>query len=343
MTGISVPLIRNWDALPSSLGPESGESKKVSGRKTPRGAPADRQRVIVFVHGIFSDHLTFQTMQQALATQMPGWKFAYFDYDFHCPLVENGKALATALTNRFGSGTQWEVVIVAHSMGGLVARLAILDRLLPFVKKLFLIGTPNLGALRTAQLTGLTQMIRQGCGPLFALFLRKPGIHDLTRAADIVTTYRAAFDNAANTDYISIPGCYFHENRQIAHHSSDRETFGFQILNTAFSLAKALHPSFRITMSRPHDGIVEAVSNSLSPCNAGRWSEKASSINSPGTVPRSYAHAEHRACEELTHVRIHCDSDVIGLVAQIAQANNLAEWCENWQEQYGGQLNVTPP
>lgn len=100
-------------------------------------------------------------------------------------------------------------------------------------------------------------------------------------------------------------------------------------------------PLVTINMRRPHDGIVEEQSNSMAPCNAGRWSEKAATINSPGRA-RTYAHTVLKASEELTHTDIQTDREVMILVRNVMLARSVAAWREQLTETDFDRLRVLP-
>jgi Putative serine esterase (DUF676) len=96
---------------------------------------ASANRAIVFVHGIFSDHNTFEACYDTFVedVRFNDFEFFYYDYDYNDSLENNGKLLAKILTKRFGPDDQ--VVIIAHSMGGLVARIAIVSERMLFVRE----------------------------------------------------------------------------------------------------------------------------------------------------------------------------------------------------------------
>ena len=82
-------------------------------------------QAVVFVHGILSDHRRFRRCQKKLSRRYRGWEFHYVDYEFHDGIAENGERLRRSLQVTFRA--QDRVTIVAHSMGGLVARIACLN------------------------------------------------------------------------------------------------------------------------------------------------------------------------------------------------------------------------
>jgi pimeloyl-ACP methyl ester carboxylesterase len=273
-------------------------------------------KAIVFIHGIFSSHETFQTMHDRLG-QIPGFsnnvRHFYYDYDFHNALSVNGAGFAQELSGVFQQGD--EVAIVAHSMGGLVARLAVLSKSMPFLRLIFLLGTPNSGAIRLSQLTGLSQMVQASTGYFFALFSRKSGITDLTRAAMIVQEHDSGFENAVEIDYVSIPGLYFHKFRGWWEVQRDGAGVAFALWNGVVSRALS------VEMDKPNDGIVEETSNDLFACPSEIWHEKENCVGDQrGDDPTTLAHVRPKSCRALNHVQIHNDREVIEVVGSIISA-----------------------
>jgi pimeloyl-ACP methyl ester carboxylesterase len=239
----------------------------------------------------------------------------FFDYDYNAPMEYNGQRLGDLLVTRFQSDD--DVTLIAHSMGGLVARLGILSQPLPFVRGLFMLGTPNVGAIRVAQLSLLMDLATGfSYGVVHALFPRKQGILDLTRAADILERHRAFSSRADHIDYVSIPGLYYHESRSVWQWGKEWKIRIFSLLQFGFRFLNVVFPPIGIKLSRPHDGIVEMASNNLIPCLAGRESEKKNSINFPNT-PVTYIHIEPDSCRGLTHVQVQSNRDVFEVIVEI--------------------------
>jgi pimeloyl-ACP methyl ester carboxylesterase len=299
---------------------------------------ASANRAIVFVHGIFSDHNTFEACYDTFVedVRFNDFEFFYYDYDYNDSLENNGKLLAKILTKRFGPDDQ--VVIIAHSMGGLVARIAIVSERMLFVRCLFLLGTPNVGAIRMAQVSLLAQLVLGTLQVAFAVFPRKEGIVDLTRAGEILESYRDKSNYADHVDYVSIPGLYFHEGRSYWELGRDVATKVFALLQLGLTVLAVYFPRFAIRLSMPHDGIVEMASNNLVPCVVGRESEKKDSINFSTTSPTTYAHVEPHSCRRLTHIRIHSDRDVIETIAEIllTQPSSTRSRLVMWYEGLSG-------
>ena len=142
---------------------------QVRGWKT--GDPCARSKkglkAIVFIHGMLSDHKRFDKCKTGLGAALADWDFFYVDYDYHESLSINGKRFSCALQEAFGKDD--DVVIVGHSMGGLIARIACMEVRSAFVRQLFLLATPNHGALRTSSLGVYAQMVRATTGVLWGI------------------------------------------------------------------------------------------------------------------------------------------------------------------------------
>jgi hypothetical protein len=164
----------------------------------------------------------------------------------------------------------------------------------------------------------LAQLLLGSLHIAFAVFPRKRGIIDLTRAGEILESYLDNSNYAAHVEYVTIPGLYFHEARSFWALGRDAVTQLFSIFQLGLTFLEAMVSVFSIKLSRPHDGIVEMASNNLIPCVAGRESEKLNSINFPTTV--TYAHVEPYSSRNLTHVQLHSDRDVLETVAEIILA-----------------------
>lgn len=114
-------------------------------------------KVMLFVHGLClnDDHWTRDGHNHghALATGL-GYTPLYLRYNTGLPIADNGRALAGILENLLQNWPQQscEIVIVGHSMGGLVARSACHHggltghNWLQHLRKLVSIGTPHHGA-----------------------------------------------------------------------------------------------------------------------------------------------------------------------------------------------------
>jgi pimeloyl-ACP methyl ester carboxylesterase len=272
---------------------------------------------VVFVHGIFSSHETFNTFHDQIRrdVRFRAFDVFYYDYDFYDALEANGKLFAQALKAVFRADDT--VIIIAHSMGGLVARIAILFEQLSFIRCLFLLGTPNLGAIRIAQLSLLTQLIQRTVNTTFAVFPRKEGIVDLTRAGEILYDLQRNSEHADHIDYVTIPGLFYHEAQSVWDFGRGLAAKIFSAFRLGLGVLETMFPPLAVRLSTPHDGIVEMASNNLIPALAGRESEKKDSINLQDSTPVTYAHVETTSGRRLTHIDVQNDSDIFEVIAEI--------------------------
>jgi len=308
---------------------------------------ADAPRLaIVFIHGIYSSAKTFEPMFVAMRDSREMTQrlveFWYYDYDFHNSIEDNGGTFAQLLSRHFTDRDK--VVIVAHSMGGLVSRLALVGRRLSFVKLLFLLGTPNSGAVRLAQLGLLSGLIQEEVGGLFALFPRKAGIADLTRASTILESYveRHSASNVHDICYASIPGLVFHKEMGMVRYFREGRSKLFGAVEVGSEILSQVVPFFSIKLARPHDGIVEETSNNLIDCQA--WHEKNDSVGRqrPDSAAYTYLHVRIKPdCRKLDHVQLHKDPKVISTVERLSivafdrtQSDSRTSCLKTWVESF---------
>ncbi len=107
---------------------------------------ADGHRVVVLIHGYNSTSRSLADLHAGLNRR--GWPCAVFDYPNDGPIDESGRLLSEELRHFAGDHPDLSVTIVAHSMGGLVARQAIENPDLDpgNVRQLIMVGTPNHGS-----------------------------------------------------------------------------------------------------------------------------------------------------------------------------------------------------
>jgi pimeloyl-ACP methyl ester carboxylesterase len=296
-------------------------------------------KAVLFVHGILSDHTTYATCQAELAIARPDWHFYYVDYDYNEPIADNGRYLATALRQHFNDADR--VVVVAHSMGGIVARYACLSQTLPFVRTMFLLGTPNHGAFRTSTLGILAQMTRGVVGELWGVRPKKVGIFDLTRVDKILAPLLKHAARTEHIDYVTIPGRYFHKERGFFDHNSLdvwRAIFGG--LDVGFELVRAFFPLLSINMQRAHDGIVEEASNQLVPDADEQRSEKRKNVRRPAGAAATYAHVLADPANKLMHVQITGSEFVISIIDEILDEPQLDAWIPTARERYAPVMKI---
>jgi hypothetical protein len=137
-----------------------------------------------------------------------------------------------------------------------------------------------------AQVSLLAQLVLGTLQVAFAVFPRKEGIVDLTRAGEILESYRDKSNYADHVDYVSIPGLYFHEGRSYWELGRDVATKVFALLQLGLTVLAVYFPRFAIRLSMPHDGIVEMVSNNLVPCVVDAKVKRRTALISPRPVLR---------------------------------------------------------
>jgi hypothetical protein len=109
------------------------------------GAPVVPLGVVLFSH-----------LRLKLALRARGFAAEFYDYDWRLSVAEVGRALAARLA------AYARVALVAHSMGGLVARAALAQPGTAHVMRLVLLGTPNSGSGAAVQaLRGTYAVVRK--------------------------------------------------------------------------------------------------------------------------------------------------------------------------------------
>jgi pimeloyl-ACP methyl ester carboxylesterase len=289
---------------------------------------------VVFVHGINSScESAFSDMVIRFRrdTALDDWQLQFFDYDFNDSIRRNGARLREYL-NRLPS--REAVVIIAHSMGGLVARFACLTGGAPSrARRLIMLATPNKGAITALQLT----LLAQGFVTLattMGLYFRKQGLRDLTRVYQLFQ--EASLNDHLNfttTEYVTIPATYFHKLQSDV--AIDPRALGgwharFGVINATALLSRALTPLLTFDLEKPHDGIVERRSVKLFPDVADDWSGSASeqmgSIKVRDEAKKTYANVWEPVLDSLHHINVTQNGDVIDIVKTLVLAASLPDW-----------------
>ena len=299
------------------------ENGKTRVRRLPRNA-------VVFIHGILSGHETFEPLIEKLRTAGSDstHRFAYFDYDFHQSIAESGRQFAQALSSQFTE--ECEVTIVAHSMGGLVSRLALLqDTLgeLGFVKRLIMLGTPNHGTLRTGQQGLLVQLIRGIGGPIIALTTKKPGIVELSDVRILLKTHLTSGTEGRthHVEYVTIPATCFNENVGIIESVRNAPSRLIGLLPLGMEFLKA-HPCWRVRLDKPHDGIVEESSVFMGDRGGvTRRSERKATCNG-STTGGAYMHVLHDDLTQESHITIQSADQTASIIAGLLKWQTIEKW-----------------
>ena len=297
------------------------------GKPTPR---RPLRKAVVFIHGILSGHETFEPLIEKLRTAGSDrtHRFAYFDYDFHQSIAESGRQFAQALSSRFTA--ECEVTIVAHSMGGLVSRLALLQdtlRELGFVKRLIMLGTPNHGTLRTGQQGILVQLIRGIGGTIIALTTKKAGIVELSDVRSLLQTHLTPSTEGRthHVEYVTIPATCFNENVGIAESIQNPSSRFIGLLPLGFEFLKA-HPCWRVRLDKPHDGIVEESSVFMGDRGAVTRRSERRATCSGSTTGGPYMHILHDAFNRESHITIQSADQTATIIAELLTCPTIGAW-----------------
>lgn len=126
--------------------------------------------------------MLFAYLKLKLRLLLAGFRAEFFPYDWRAPIHESARELAKKVEEENGAH------LVAHSMGGLVARAALKNPNLP-VRRFVMLGTPNRGSLAAVQaLRGTYALVRSIAliepnhdpthlaNKIFSTF---PGLHEL--------------------------------------------------------------------------------------------------------------------------------------------------------------------
>lgn len=105
-----------------------------------------RKRTVLLVHGLNANAKACENMARAFAAY--GVQTLLFDYPDYLPIADIGKRLHADLTQLAAEYPDLKLIIVAHSMGGLVSRAALEGNtpVVPCVTDLFMLGTPHQGS-----------------------------------------------------------------------------------------------------------------------------------------------------------------------------------------------------
>ncbi len=282
---------------------------------------------IIFIHGILSSADTFKKMISSFREDpyFNNWTLGTFEYDFYYKMEDNAAALIDLLERQFAGKPNFRLTLICHSMGGLIARMAIVlgGTRLPFLKLIVMLGTPNFGALRSAQMAILGQALFASTGKLWGMYTRQTGIRDLTKVETIMAKVyeRGNIANADNVEYVTIPGTYFNNDRYDWPSGSVAPTKMFGLFQTVLGL----FPGMAIKLERPHDGIVELRSVKMN--NDDLKSEKHHLVFAMKNNPRSYTNVMHfTENEKLTHTMLNESDVLIRFLISLTKAGSFDTW-----------------
>jgi pimeloyl-ACP methyl ester carboxylesterase len=126
----------------------------------------------------------FSYLRLKLHLRAAGFAAEFHDYDWRLSIVQSGRALAERLRTLRPA----RVAIVAHSMGGLVSRVALAQEGTRHVERLVLLGTPNCGSFAAVQaLRGTYAVVRK-----VARLAQRASAESL--AAEIFSTFPSLYE-----------------------------------------------------------------------------------------------------------------------------------------------------
>ena len=143
----------------------SARADAPAGIATPKGtaagaeAPATAPAQVVSLGAVLFSYLRLK-----LHLRAAGFDAIIHDYDWRLGIDELGRALATRLSTELAAcaASNRAVVVVAHSLGGLVTRAALTQPGLEGVSRIILMGTPNFGSYAPVQaLRGTYAVVRK--------------------------------------------------------------------------------------------------------------------------------------------------------------------------------------
>jgi hypothetical protein len=125
----------------------------------------------------------FSYLRLKLQLRARGFAVEFHDYDWRRPVQQLGAELAARLRAARG-----RVALVAHSMGGLVARMALGQPGTAHVERVVLLGTPNLGSFAAVQaLRGTYAVVRK-----VARLVARGSPEELTR--EVFSSFPSLYD-----------------------------------------------------------------------------------------------------------------------------------------------------
>ena len=132
----------------------------------------------------------YSYLRVKLHLRAAGFSAAFFDYDWRLGVDELGRALAERVLADAAS----TVMIVAHSMGGLVSRAALALPGMEKVTRVVLMGTPNFGSFAPVQaLRGTYAVVRK-----IARLVRNSSAE--TMATEVFTTFPSLYHMLPSAD-----------------------------------------------------------------------------------------------------------------------------------------------
>lgn len=307
--------------------PMRDRPKFIDHSSQPTASPSEG--TIVFVHGIYSyGKRCFGSLADELRTHPPfaAWRFYYYDYDYRLPIAKSGLDFADRLAEKFGKHDKKSVTLISHSMGGLVSRLALLqgcDRL-KCVGRLVMLGTPNSGAVSSARLALLSNLMRTTADGICSITDFQRGILQLSNVTNIFDPLIRDVGCVAQTscvEYVTIPGMCFNRDTPLSPRAAG---VGFRAANAALGILNLI-PGLSTRFSLPHDGIVEEKSVDMLSETSEQFSErKCVGVNQNGQY--AYLHIRHTDYREVNHVQIQSAQRTVEILKDLLTRQRASDW-----------------
>jgi pimeloyl-ACP methyl ester carboxylesterase len=241
--------------------------------------PDARPRLAIFVHGLcctehawslYRDGQPADAADYGMRIEALGYTPLYLRYNSGLHISQNGRLFARALDRLVAAWPQAveDLVLIGHSMGGLVARAAAHSgalRAAPWtakVSRVFCIGSPHLGApLEQVVNLGVAHMERHGLSRPLARILgsRSAGIKDLRQGATHDSDWRGrnpdAPGPAPRAAIARIKGAQYHFlGSTLGNATDDRlaRTLGDGLVDLPSATAAALADADSATLTRVH-------------------------------------------------------------------------------------------
>ncbi|WP_370305650.1 esterase/lipase family protein [Sinimarinibacterium flocculans] len=266
-------------AVPDGAGNRSSRRLELRRDALAAACPDARPRLAIFVHGLcctehawslYRDEQPADAADYGTRIAALGYSPLYLRYNSGLHISQNGRLFARALDRLFA---EWpvpveDVVLIGHSMGGLVARAAAhsgAQRRAPWTDKVshvFCIGSPHLGApLEQAVNLGVAHMRRYPLSRPLARLLgsRSAGIKDLRQGATHDSDWRGrdpdALGPTPRAAIARISGARYHFlGSTLGNAANDRlaRTLGDGLVDLPSATARELADADSATLTRVH-------------------------------------------------------------------------------------------
>lgn len=193
--------------------------------------------IAVIVHGLVSSiNSSYTQLIKYLQNNYDVYGFDYLTVDEK--ITDNGKLLAYEMKNLKERFPDKEILVVSHSMGGLVGRSALLEHQAP-ISKIIMAGTPNNGSILISVplLSRICLLILAGYKDIFSKPAIKSedffnlvwkqnlqGFKDLANKSEFITGLNKLDNLDSDKKYFTLAGKYFGFSNDIIVHTDNMTT-----------------------------------------------------------------------------------------------------------------------